>query len=308
VTESTRVLAPRPIKQIAAEAVSDIDRALALLEAWGVRVPQQSRLHKARQVLREAAVTGMLVPTHRGDVLGLRSLELALDFVAIAETLPAVPIAAMRRELRDCLVGEIDPPEALRGPLQLQSQAVVRAAFVHAGLSPIHPTHSSRHGLPSPDLLLENGLSRYGVESKRPQSARTVLARFLDGCAQLSGFGVSGAVLVDVSDCVRDLDDQAAGARVYELGGALAEEVFEEGSGHRDGYAHVMVVGTYARVAWTSVDHADHALANVRLASRILVLAQARNTLADHRAKWIRQTFEIGLRALTDPLTSRGAA
>jgi len=307
-SESLTVVPPRPLQDISAEGVDRIDQSLRLLRGWGVRVPQDSRLHKARAVLLHAVESGSLVPIHRGDALGLRSLEIALDYDSITQTLPEVPLATMRRDLRDSLVGDIDPPEAKRGAAQLQSQAVVRAAFVRAGLSPFHPTHSPRRQQPSPDLLLENGLSRYGIEAKRPQAAGNIVPRFLEGCAQLAGFGVSGGVLVDVSDCVRGMGSRAAGDFVSDAGADLMAEAFEMGSGHRPGFGHIMLVGAYARVAWTCDDQHDHAMVNVHLASRLAVLAPAINTLQDHRAKWLRQHFEVGLRRLTDALGAPGRA
>lgn len=306
--ESIAEIPPRPVREIAAETVWGIDNAIARLTAWGIRCPPDSRLHKARAILEAAAATGVLAPLHRRDLLGLRALETAFDYVAIAETLPDRRVASMRRELRDSLVGEIDPPESARGPLQLQSQALVRAAFVRAGLSPLHPTQSPRQGRSSPDLLLENGLSVYGVEAKRPQAAQNIVPRFLDGCSQLADFGVCGAVLVDVSDCLRDKDDDARATFVYDVGGGLATEVFQSGVGHRPEFDHLMVVGAYARVAWSSEDRRDHAMVKVQLLSRITVLAQARNTLRDHRAKWIRSSFSTGLRSLTDILGTTGGA
>ena len=296
------MIPPRPIRVIAAAAVGDVDDALQLLKNWGVKIPTDSRLHQARAILEQGARVGVLAPSHRGDSLGLRSLEIALDYSAIARTLPTEPLAAMRRELRDSLTGPIDPPEGELGPLQLQSQAVLRAAFVFAGESPIHPTHSPQRGLSSPDLILENGTMRYGIEAKRPQVEKNILPRFRDGCTQLANFRVSGGVLVDVSDCIRGLDNQAASEFVRSSGASLLDEVFEQGHGHKSRYGHIMLAGVYGRAAWSSDDGPEHAMVNVYHASRIGIFARAPNTLQDHRAKWIRRSVQVGFGRMTEAL------
>lgn len=295
----TTVIQPRPIHEVVREAVVLIDKAMRVLTAWGVAIPNDSRLHKAQKILEHAMQTNILVPSHRGDLLGLRALELAFDYAAIADTLPSTPLAAMRRELRNSLIGDIEPPEQSRGPLQLQSQGLMRAAFVSAGLSPLHPTHSPRLGISSPDLVLENGTLRYAIEAKRPQKSGNILARFTEGCAQLAKFGLPGGVLVDVTDCVRGLDLKTVNDEVSRAALSLSEEVFVAGSGHKPGFGHVMLAGAYARVAWSSEDAPDHAMVSVHISARTFIFASAPNTLAAHRASWIRSHFQEGLHRLT---------
>ena len=168
----------RPIEVIAAEALADVDYSIQRLTDWGVVITPRSRLHQAREILEHAVTTRELVPIHRGDDLGLRALELAFDYGAIAETLPDSVIASMRRELRDSLLGPLNPPDHDRGPLQLQSQAVMRAAFVRAGEMPRHPTHSPKKGKSSPDLILDRGTASYAIETKRPQLRKNIISQF----------------------------------------------------------------------------------------------------------------------------------
>ena len=304
---------PRPVHVIAGEVISDIDRSLGALRDWGVRVPSDSRLDKARAVLQRAADTGVLVPKHRGDDLGLRSLELAFDYAAIADTLPPVRVASLSRELRDSLRGDIEPPEAARGPLQLQSQAIVRAAFVRGGVRPMHPTHSPRRGVSSPDLLLDDGTQRYAIEAKRPQEAKNILHRFEEGCAQVASYGLPGGVLVDVTDCLRsvpraDIDDE-----VRRVALTLYDRVFVTGQGHKAGYEHIMVAGAFARVAWScSDDGEDSAMVDVHTSSTVGIFAAAPDTDEERRARWIRTHFQDGAgllsRTLAETATSGNPA
>ncbi len=46
-----REIPPRPVREIAGEAVADIDRATEQLRTWGVSVPDDSRLQQAREIL-----------------------------------------------------------------------------------------------------------------------------------------------------------------------------------------------------------------------------------------------------------------
>jgi len=300
---SNEEIPPRPVRVIAAEAVADIDRSIAVLHAWGVRVPEDSRLHKARDVLRHAAETSVLVPKHRGDYLGLRSLELAFDYAAIADALPSELVAALRRELRDSLIGEIDPPEAARGPLQLQSQAIVRAAFVRGGVQPTHPTHSSQRGVSSPDLLLDDGAQKYAIEAKRPQEARNIIARFDEGCAQVSSYGLTGGVIVDVTDALRKVARAVIGEEVRRVALTLYDRVFVDGQGHKPGREHIIVAGAFARVAWSLLDEGEEsAMVDVNMTSCVGILVSAPGTNEDRRARWIRTHLQDGLEQLNRTL------
>jgi hypothetical protein len=295
---------PRPVREIAGEAVADINYAIQRLTQWSVRVPADSRLHQARGILAEAAETGTLIPRHRGDDLGLRALELAFDYAAIADTLPQATIASIRRELESSLVGPLDPPEAARGPQQLQAQFVVRAAFVRAGLSPSHPT--PRPGVSNPDLLLENGASTYAIEVKRPKVMHNVVPRMIDARDQIADYGLPGGILVDVTDCLRGIAPDRVGDEVWRLALRLYDEVFMERGGFRQESSHIMVAGTFGRLSWETTHYESHAMVNVHTVSVISIFADARNTIRDRRARWIRSSFQNGLEQLYRTITERG--
>ena len=295
-------IALRPVKEIASEAIVDIDHAVRRLRQWGIKIPEGGRLAQARAVLDHAARTGAIVPVQRGDDLGLRALEFAFDYAAIAETLPPKKAAAVRRELENSLTGDLDPPEESRGPLQLQSQFVVRAALVRAGLSPEHPIHAARLGIKNPDFVLQNGLSEYGVEVKRPKTTAGILPRFEDGRAQLQGYGLAGAVLIDVTDCVRGVPSAQIDAEVRRLALLLYDRTFVSGRGYHPGSDCIRVAGTFARVGWHSDDGPGNAMVNVHTSSTLGVFATAKGTLLDHRGKWLRKSFEDGLGRLYQTL------
>jgi hypothetical protein len=149
---------------------------------------------------------------------------------------------------------------------------------------------------------LDNGTFTYGVEAKRPESFKNVIPRFKDGSEQLNSFGVTGAVLVDAADCVRGLKRQDAELALFEAAQHLIDEIHVQSEGRQARYSHIIVTALYARTAWTAEEHTTHAMTAVHLISRATIYAGARNTLEDHRAKWLRERFTFGLRSLTDPL------
>lgn len=182
----------RPIRAIAKEAVADIDVSLARMAAFGVSVSMSSRLHTARTILDKASQSGMLAPIHRGDTLGLRALETALDFHDIANSLPSSKDSAVRKAIEQAMAGELDPSETLRGPLQLQSQLVIRAAFVHGGAQLLR-AEKPRPGRPQPDVVLANGTMAHPIEVKRPQAAKNILSSLLRRRQISSGVSAASA-------------------------------------------------------------------------------------------------------------------
>jgi hypothetical protein len=294
-SSQTRTILPRPVEEIASEAVADLLNASEKLVKWGVKLPPNDRLSQAREILERAARAGEIVPAQRGDDLGLRSLELSFDYSAIADTLPGKRIAAVRKDLEASLTGDLDPQEEFMRPLQLQSQLVVRAAFVRAGLAPEHPTHSPKLGVPSPDLILHHDDKKYAIEVKRPKTAAGLLSRFDDARDQLAGYGLRGAVLIDVTDCVRAEPPGDIDKAVRRMALKLYDRTFVTGQGYKTGYEGIMVAGTFARVAWHAEEHPDHAMVNVHTSSVIGVFALLEGSVLDRHAKWIRRNFEEGL-------------
>lgn len=295
---TAREIHPRPQREVVSEALKDLHAALTALKAYGVHIPVLSRIDQAIEVLEHALATGDLIPAARGDSLGLQALELAFDYSAIATTLPPLPLAAVRRELRDSLRGSLDSGGPDKTAVQLQAQFVVRAGLVRGGLAPTHPTHSTNLGIPSPDLLLEKGNSTYAVEVKRPQFERNVIPRLRAARDQLDGFGSRGAVILDVTDCVRGMSPKDIDAEVRRLAIQVYGEVFEDNRGYRPGYSSIMVAGILARAGWAADHHEDEAQLDVHTSSSIAVFAKVPNTLLDHHGRWIREHLQDGLEQL----------
>jgi hypothetical protein len=304
--ETTEVVAipPRPIRAIAAEALSDVDASIERLSQWGVKMSPDSRLHQARNILDQAVKTGELVPLHRGDDLGLRALELAFDYGAIAQTLPAKVVADMKRELRDSLVGPISPPDTQRNALQLQSQEVLRAALVRGGVTPRQLT-GLKEGTPNPDFIIDNGMETYALETKRPQEQKNILVHFEKASNQVRDSGMRGGVLIDVTDALRHVGPSNLKDALHDVALELYDRVFVTGHGYRPDMSHMMLIGLLARVAWQSDDKPTGAMVQVHSVSTLGVFATTQNNLAHHRAKWIRTALRTGMEGLNQTLVER---
>lgn len=302
---SYREIAPRPIDTIAAEAVAAVDFSIQRFAEWGIRLPSDSRLHQAREILAHAVATRELVPKHRGDDLGLRALELAFDYKAIAASLPPTVIASMKPDLRDSLRGPLNPSPKKRNSVQLQSQALVRAALVLAGQQPRYPSRSSTKGIKSPDLLLDCGTVSYSIEVKRPQERHNVLRNVEKAVDQIREYGLSGAVLIDATDALRNEAGAGLMNATWQIIDEVTNLVFVAGEGYKSGMSHIMLVGAIARVAWHSEDGENSAMVQVHSTSGFRVLAKAPNTLADRRAKWMRTVLRTGFEGLDQAIDRR---
>jgi hypothetical protein len=66
---------------------------------------------------------------------------------------------------------------------------------------------------------------------------------------------------------------------------------------------HIIAAGAYVRTAWTATVGPDAGMVNVHTTSVIGIFAPAKNTLPDHRARWIRDSFQYGLQKLNQTLS-----
>lgn len=202
-----------------------------MIEEWTGRTFQRdSRFHQALAVLDDVAATGQFTHDQRGDDSSIRALQLAFDAAAIASALPPHRVADLRRDLEICARGPLVPSEDLQ-PLQTQSQLVVRAALSAAGVLPSQPTHSGSGGRRKPDILVENGATIYALEVKRPTAAKNVVARALDAATQIAAAGLTGAVVIDITDCLATSSPDDADAAVLQLGEDVQKQFFKDGVG-----------------------------------------------------------------------------
>jgi hypothetical protein len=283
----------RPARQWAEEARSDLSRSLAAISKWGVPIPRPSRASGAIEILEDIVKTGRITPEQRGDDLGFRSLQLALDLSAIANTLPLARIADFRKDLTGALSGQLASDD-LR-PLQLQSQLIVRAAYALMGERPTQPTYSGNRGKKKPDILIENGLSSYAVEVKRPTKERNINVSAQTASTQIVEAGYQGGIVIDATDCLMGCDPAQTDVALLKWLDDCADLFFIDGVGYQPGQSHILMIGLMARPAWSVVMEGMNAQILVHSTSAIKAFGIRYGTLAYRRGAWLRRTLGDGL-------------
>ena len=104
--------------------------------------------------------------------------------------------------------------------------------------------------------------------------------------------------MIDATDALRDKPGAELMDAVWQIVEDMTHQTFEVGQGHRPGMSHIMLLGAMARVAWHSEYGENLAMVQVHSASGFRVIAAAPNTLADHRAKWMRALLSTGFERL----------
>jgi hypothetical protein len=292
------VIPPRPTKAFAAEAANDLSASIALIRRWGVEISESSRPSEALRILRDVAETGNFAPSQRGDDLGIRALQLALDLKAIADTLPRERITDFRRDLIGCVAGKLHPPESDLGPLQLQSQLVIRAAIAKMGEEPEQPRHSGAGGRKKPDILLHNGISTYAIEVKRPAKSKNITSLAEKAAGQVAAAGVKGGIVLDITDCLGTTDPDKADAEVLRWVREVGALFFTDGVGYKPDCSHILMVTVLARPAWTVNSANQDVQALVHSTSAGYAFGIRAGTLDHIRARWLRCLLSKGLNRL----------
>jgi len=291
----TRIIPSRSAAGLAAEAMTDAQQAKHTIAGWGVRMPPNSRLDQAIAVLAQISASGMLPVDPATQAVAVQAIATALDYRDIAASLPSSRVASVRKGVEGSLAGSLDPEAADRGPLQLQTQHLVAAAFHRGGAEVEYPTHSPQKGLSTPDLILVNGLSIYPVEVKRPEKRKNVIPRFNDGVAQLDDYGHPGAVIIDATDCLRGIPFEDFENHAHGLALDIYHTVWAGPPvGYRQGYRNIMLAGIIARGTWQRNPERAQELQIANIAS-LARFARTENSLSAHRGTWMRHALQDGL-------------
>lgn len=296
--ETERIELPaRPIRQFAAETSRDLAESQIKIEKWiGHPYPVDSRLHQARNTLDDIGLTGRFTPEQRGNDDGIRAVQLALDIFAIAGALPATRVADLRKELESCASGSLNPSPPNLAPLQIQTQLVVRSAFFRAGVQPTQPTHSTAGGRKKPDILITNGLTTYGVEVKRPTASKNVLPRAVDAAGQLLNAGLTGGIVIDITDCLDEANAESTDQQILSHADAVSDAMFIDGKGWKPGFKHILMLTVMARPAW-QIEMTGEKEGQVLIHSTSCGVAfgTVRGSLDTIRSHWLRQSLGAGL-------------
>jgi hypothetical protein len=180
------------------------EHALALrdvlreLETAGLRIAHSARLRTAARLLAQVAEAGRF-PSHKQ---ALRKVANAMcdtaDFFDIAQVLRTQTEHHLLAQLQLALKGTLDDTRQRQAPYRFQTQFWLGAVLTRGGYDPRVPQPETSH----PDFIVEEGLSAYGVEVKRPENAESALELVAEGAAQLRAFKVKGLIVMDLTECV----------------------------------------------------------------------------------------------------------
>jgi len=225
-----------------------LTEAIARLEQFDVPVPKDCRLRVAVVVLTSVITADEFPTTALEFTKFVNAMELAEDFHAITAHLPTIGQGETRTQLKAAIRGSLAATEDDREPFRYQSQHWVGAMLREANLNPRIPVRRDRL---NPDFIVQPLTSDYGVEVKRPMYERNVRANVEKAAEQLASFGLEGAVLVDVSDCVRQQPMASFQIEVQRLSDLIDGILWNDAARmHRPGYGHVFMAAAYARGAW----------------------------------------------------------
>jgi hypothetical protein len=285
--------APRKFQLTCAEARDQLASAIDTLNRWGVRVAEDSRLHEARLALVQVAIDGAF-PADPGEARSVvNALITAQDFAEIAARLPPHRVAEVRKELQISVDrGSVRQNEDDRQPYQLQSQHWVGTVLDLGGLSPSLPP--VRQGK-SPDFFVYNGTAKYGVEVKRPVSEKAIRARLQDAIDQLTAVDVYGAVVLDLTDCMKDSHPDTFVPEGERLGNVVDAIIWDEkAQRHHLGFERIIMATAFARGAWSIAQTNPPRVGFVNISASSVFAAYSGN-LRDHHAKWLRESLKAGL-------------
>jgi hypothetical protein len=187
-------LAPEHVGALA----SNLSETIAKFRRWDVRVLDVNRLERGRRMLEDVARNG----AYPSDTSKLRligaALADALEFRYISHAMPEERLEILTKDLQKSVGGTL-MREGSREAYQFQTQFWVGAVIGLAGVTPIIPPPRQTK---SPDYFIQNGTIYYGVEVKRPSSVAGAERALKDAARQLAAANVSGAIVIDVSDCI----------------------------------------------------------------------------------------------------------
>jgi hypothetical protein len=259
---------PPQEKLLGPEACEEYGKALtwaiSQLALAGLRVPRHGRLYQAADLLDRVARARRFPEDRLGQRSVANAMADASDYYDIMQTLPPAELQRISSEVQRAMKGDNRSPRRGSAVFQVQAQLWLASVLTRGGYRPRVP--EQRDGIRSPDFLIEEGMSVYGAEVKRPGTELGARRQLAKAATQLRDYGVLGCVLMDLSECVgleelEYVSQEAARAtsdrcleRTHELSMRLSDQIIDR-SAHRRraGYENIMGLFTIARgFSWIS--------------------------------------------------------
>jgi hypothetical protein len=280
-----------------------MDEAITTFADWRLPEVSMQRLVDGRDWLKMVAQDRRFPGDEESLIRSALAIRDALEFSQIARALGRERTKALFGDLKQAVGGAIDHDDYVRTPYQYQSQLWIGAMLAAGGHGPRVPRATGM----SPDFLLENGVSWYGIEVKRPNTRAGVRSVFDKAVEQLREYGVKGAVIVDASDCfpggapheVTENDalppHLEATVLLDQIGDELSDVIFDlNRMEHRVGHGHVLHLLVYAKgIRWSRSDLSGPLIFHP---SYRKTFTSYRSNLDWHRGRWLHQLLEEGMR------------
>jgi len=289
--ESFQESEPRPLRDIFLALAEELPRTRNQLVKWGVRVPNESRLHQAEDSLRALAERGSL-PLDDDEVRpAVNALWTASDFADIGEYLPAERVKSVRRELEQALQGPLWPHAGQRQSLQLQTQHWLGALFLHHGVRIEHVRFKHDDSRKAPEFMVERGLHKLGIEVKRPESVRRIEASVADARDKFLARDCAGGVVIEITDLLENTSSDQFVAKARELALRAYSTVWRlPNRGFHSGFERVIYVAVLGRGLWTAAGEQRNRLRASGIAFTA-PFAQPNGGLRDFQGRWLQQTL-----------------
>ena len=296
-----------PTPERMAELADRLREAIAAIEKWGISLDPVSRLKETEHLLRDVAAAGSFPASHDGLVEVAHAARDAQEFSDISGMLPEKPLHPVATALKNATQVESSEDEWSEiggAPFQFQSELWVGAMLSCAADFLAVPLQRGW-----PDYIVTEGNMKYGVEVKRPRSARRVRRLASKGAKQLlvpieNYHG--GALVMDLTDCLGSgmgvtLDPgppnlQPAQEWIAGQMRKLHRAIYHDASGRlRIDRSHIFSVTVVARsVHWDLDDPLEMYLHRY---IGCLVYAKSAKTLRGHRAAWLAGLIDQGAQA-----------
>lgn len=300
---SERILTPERMAGLA----DRLKEAIAAIEEWGISLDPASRLKETEDLLRDVASAGSFPVSHDGLVEVAHAARDAQEFAEISGMLPEKPLRPVARALKNATQVELSDDEWSEiGGAPYQSQSEL---WVGAMLSCAADFLGVPHRPGWPDYIVTEGNMKYGVEVKRPRSARRV-RRLASKAAKQLQVPIEnyhgGALVMDLTDCLGSgmgvtLDPGPPNLHPAQkwIAGQMRKlhrAIYDDSAGRiRIDRSHIFCVTVIARSVHWDLDDLSQMYLHRYIGC--LVYSKSAKTLRGHRAAWLAGLIHEGARA-----------
>lgn len=282
------------------------------IESWaGIAISGSSRVAEAVRILRSVTPSGAFSGSHEDLERIAHAVRDAQNFWVIGNMLGPEKLPSVATALRDAVGGDlgVTPHPAYQAQSELWVGAMIAATGTSVGVMPDADKKK-------PDFVLTNGTMQYSVEVKRPETLHRARRLVSKAAGQLrSSRFHGGALIVDLSDCLNPNSvmhfarsspiPNFASKEHQSLANRLHQQIIDDSSRRiPERRRHIFGAISFVQRSWWNLDDLSQ-LHSITQALRIAYLTDGatQKTLRYHRARWLAERIQHGLREVgVEPL------